>query len=491
MNPLKIKTYSILFVLIVLTACNNESSNSQNSNNQNSQDSAITTIDRTQDTIQALPDSLLLEDRPPKLTGFTQKDPVQNFRLSPNKQNIIKGKEGSIFILPKNTFVDKNGQVINTTVELKLIEAYSLEDMIKHELETRTTDGLLITAGMFKLTAKTTAGEEVFIDQQNPIRVKVAAPSLSYQLFEQEDNRWIKPQQPSSYLNYLPIEKAKVVNCTYSRNNKSYQKSIAELIKKLPEDVQKIAHKSYFASREFERRFQVIGCTEEGYVVPKRIYLENIGKPLWVADSLVVEYYKELNGRFGLEHLKNFTKFKNEYKTTLNPEWALSEEEQNILSKYEEKMLAVYQKRALLKKQEQTNAQINTQINQFALNTFGWCNIDDFYDLNPFVKIKINVKTNVKVKYLALIFKDFPCIIRATEKDVFQYKFESSKDKNSISLPLVPVYLIAISEEKGAFFFAKKEVTLKKENLVQLDLKATSLEDYKRQIKDITRGHAN
>lgn len=473
MNPFKIKTYSILFVLIVLTACNNESSNSQNSNNQNGQDSAITTIDRTQDTIQALPDSLLLEDSPPKLTGSIQKDPVQSFRLSPNKQNIIKGKEGSIFILPKNTFVDKNGQVINTTVELKLIEAYSLEDMIKHELETRTTDGLLITAGMFKLTAKTTAGEEVFIDQQNPIRVKVAAPSLSYQLFEQEDNRWIKPQQPSSYLNYLPIEKAKVVNCTYSRNNKSYQKSIAELIKKLPEDVQKIAHKSYFASREFERRFQVIGCTEEGYVVPKKIYLENIGKPLWVADSLVVEYYKELNGRFGLEHLKIFTKFKNEYKTTLNPEWALSEEEQNILSKYEEKML------------------FNAQINQFVLNAFGWHNIDAFYDSNSFVKTKINIKTNIEIKYLALIFKNLPCIIRPTEKKLFQYAFESSKDKNSISLPLVPVYLIAISEEKGAFFFAKKEVTLKKENLVQLDLKATSLEDYKRQIKDITRGHAN
>jgi hypothetical protein len=490
MNPLKLKTYSILFVLIVLTACNNEANNS-NSQNSNNQDSVITTIDTIQDTTQTLPDSLLLEDSSPKLTGAIQKDPVQSFRLSPNKQNIIKGQEGSIFILPKNTFVDKNGQAINTTVELKLIEAYSLEDMIKHELETRTTDGLLITAGMFKLTAKTTEGEEVFIDQQNPIRVKVAAPSFSYQLFEQEDNHWIKPQQPSSYLNYLPVEKAKAANCIYLRNNKSYQNSIADLIKKLPEDIQVIAHKSYLSSREFERRFQVIGCTEEGYVVPKRIYLENIGKPLWIADSLVLEYYKELNGDFGLKHAKIFTKFKNEYKTTLNPEWALSKEEQNMLSKYEEKILAVYKKRTLLKKQEQINTQINTQISQFVLNTFGWCNIDDFYDFNRFVKTTINLKTNIKIKYIFLIFKDFPCIIRATEKDLFQYTFESSKDKNSISLPLVPVYLIAIAEEKGAFFFAKKELTLKKENLIQLDLKATSLENYKRQIKDITRGHAN
>jgi hypothetical protein len=472
MNPLKLKTYSILFVLIVLTACNNEANNS-NSQNSNNQDSTITTIDTIQDTTQALPDSLLLENSSPKLIGAAQKDPVQSFRLSPNKQNIIKGQEGSIFILPKNTFVDKNGQAINTTVELKLIEAYSLEDMIKHELETRTTDGLLITAGMFKLTAKTTTGEEVFIDQQNPIRVKVAAPSLSYQLFEQEDNHWIKPQQPSSYLNYLPVEKAKAANCIYLRNNKSYQNSIADLIKKLPEDIQVIAHKSYLSSREFERRFQVIGCTEESYAIPKKIYLENIGKPLWGADSLVVEYYKDWNDSFGLKHAKIFTKFKNEYKTTLNPEWALSEEEQNMLSTYEEKIL------------------FNAQINQFVLNTFGWYNIDTFYDSNPFVKTKINVKTNLKIKYLALIFKDFPCIIRPVEKKLFQYKFESSKDKNSISLPLVPVYLIAIAEEKGAFFFAKKEVTLKKENLIQLDLKATSLENYKRQIKDITRGYAN
>jgi TonB family protein len=76
--------------------------------------------------------------------------PIQTFSINPKKDTTVVGAKGTFIQINKDIF--KN--VSSENIEIKLIEAYDLPDMIFSRLSTETTTGeLLETAGMVYLDA--------------------------------------------------------------------------------------------------------------------------------------------------------------------------------------------------------------------------------------------------------------------------------------------------------------------------------------------------
>ncbi len=99
------------------------------------------------------------------------------FEIDPSKKNIINGTGVNMLIEP-NTFVDANGNLITEKVEIELLEALKMDDFLSNNLATLSGDQLLVSGGMFQVTAKTASGTEVQISPDQPITTVVAASQV-------------------------------------------------------------------------------------------------------------------------------------------------------------------------------------------------------------------------------------------------------------------------------------------------------------------------
>ncbi|MFT5646997.1 MAG: cytochrome c2 [Aureispira sp.] len=96
------------------------------------------------------------EKEPEKILFFsTENLPKTTFQFLSNRDTFLIGKEGTVFHVPANAFLDKNGDVYNGQVEIELLEAFTLEDMILGNLTTVSDDGRLLESnGMFRFSMK-------------------------------------------------------------------------------------------------------------------------------------------------------------------------------------------------------------------------------------------------------------------------------------------------------------------------------------------------
>ncbi len=91
---------------------------------------------------------------------------VQSFTITTSEYNIIKGKEGTQILIPKNTFN------LDEEVTLKLKESYSKSSYLFNCLSTQTDSGdLLETAGMIELRAYSRS-EEIQITKDKEVIIK-------------------------------------------------------------------------------------------------------------------------------------------------------------------------------------------------------------------------------------------------------------------------------------------------------------------------------
>jgi hypothetical protein len=95
---------------------------------------------------------------------------VQIFEINTNKQQTIKGKQGTEVIFPAECFGKVQGKV-----KIELIECYSVQEMLLNGLSTQTTDGKLLESdGMIYLNALNSTGDTLNIKQG---KVKVKMPT--------------------------------------------------------------------------------------------------------------------------------------------------------------------------------------------------------------------------------------------------------------------------------------------------------------------------
>ena len=78
---------------------------------------------------------------------------TQSFKIDNNIDNIVKGINGTIVRIYKNTFVDQGGKPANGIIEIKIIEALTPIDRVLGNLTTTFENKPLETGGMIFLDA--------------------------------------------------------------------------------------------------------------------------------------------------------------------------------------------------------------------------------------------------------------------------------------------------------------------------------------------------
>ena len=135
---------------------------------------------------------------------------VQEFSISNNQPNKIKAGKGTEIFVPENSFVDANGNPIKGKVEVKLIEAFSMEDFITSGLATQSNGQLLISNGMINIDASV-GGEAVELQEGKELTVSMPTMGRNtegFQMFTGDGQNWEvdSSMMEEDYLIPVPLE---------------------------------------------------------------------------------------------------------------------------------------------------------------------------------------------------------------------------------------------------------------------------------------------
>ncbi len=100
------------------------------------------------------------------------KPDVQIFEINTDSTETIEGREGTLIIIPKHSFLDENGNTVNGKVNFELVEAYTLDDILLYNLTTTANGNLLETGGMFYTNA-TQNGNTLKVNPDKPMMIQI------------------------------------------------------------------------------------------------------------------------------------------------------------------------------------------------------------------------------------------------------------------------------------------------------------------------------
>jgi hypothetical protein len=144
--------------------------------------------------------------------------PSQNFEIDTKGDNVIEGKNGTIVVIPKECFMNSNGETVSGKVKIELAEALSLDQMLFSNLTTTANDKLLETDGMIYINASAN-GEQLTVDNNNPIYIEIPTTKrksgmMAYKGVRDENGNmdWTDPKELEkilvtvdlNLLNFLP-----------------------------------------------------------------------------------------------------------------------------------------------------------------------------------------------------------------------------------------------------------------------------------------------
>lgn len=96
----------------------------------------------------------------------------QYFKFESKRDNVIKGKNGTIIVCPKGCFKNSKGEIVEDNIKVELSEALTLDEMIVSNLTTVSNGNPLETDGMIYFNA-TLNGEQLVINKDNPIHIEI------------------------------------------------------------------------------------------------------------------------------------------------------------------------------------------------------------------------------------------------------------------------------------------------------------------------------
>lgn len=133
-------------------------------------------------------------------------------KIDPKKGATIEGKEGTLVIVPSDAFVDDNGNLISEEVELELVEALKISDMLAYNLSTMNDDNVLQSGGMIYVQP-TVAGKKVNINPDRPLYIEIPTDDYNPDMKAWEgevdangDINWKNPKELEKYLTIVNFE---------------------------------------------------------------------------------------------------------------------------------------------------------------------------------------------------------------------------------------------------------------------------------------------
>ena len=102
--------------------------------------------------------------------------------IDANSRTTVEGKHGMTLHLPAGAFVDETGAPYTGPVLLELQEALEIGQFITNQLYTQSEDQVLISGGMFKISATTEEGVPLQLDSGQSIYATVPTPAVDPQM---------------------------------------------------------------------------------------------------------------------------------------------------------------------------------------------------------------------------------------------------------------------------------------------------------------------
>lgn len=314
----------------------------------------------------------------------------QTFTINHESDTVLKGSNGTLLKIYKNSFQDCKGNIVQGKVELELKEIVSENDLIFSGLTTTSNGKLLETAGMIYINV-TQNGRKLCLD--DPARIGVVIPA-------RQINR-----------------KMKVFNGTLLNDTINWQNPVALLNN--PDSV----------------RF--------GNIPEELLDIYGFDRARFLSDSLGI------SGR----SIPQFVDSVMQYYDSLYNEYKRLEDE-------------VYY--------------------AFEANKIGWFNIDRFVEQNETEEVDFPIIVNniddFQEIFIKLVFMDLQSSINAFKINPNQFVFSKSAS-SKIQLPIGgKVIVLATAYRRGKPYYDMKEIIIKKTQSIELNLKKTSVEEFKKEI---------
>lgn len=98
---------------------------------------------------------------------------TNTFVIISKKENIIEGKKGVKILIKPESFVYEDGTPVTEEVKIELTEALDFKSFVASGLLTSSKTDLLESGGMIKLSATTTSGKQVKVNEAKPMRIVI------------------------------------------------------------------------------------------------------------------------------------------------------------------------------------------------------------------------------------------------------------------------------------------------------------------------------
>lgn len=136
----------------------------------------------------------------------------QYFDIDAKTDQVIEGREGTVVLIPKGSFINAEGEPVLENVQLELAEALTLDQMILSNLTTTSGTEPLETDGMIYLKASAN-GEDLKIDPNNPIYIEIPtaerkAGMMAFKGLRDENGNmdWIEPKKLETFLQTVDLD---------------------------------------------------------------------------------------------------------------------------------------------------------------------------------------------------------------------------------------------------------------------------------------------
>ncbi len=156
--------------------------------------------------------------KPDLIVKTHQEDPFtetmtssQYFKIDAKKDRVISGKNGTIIVFQKGSFLDSEDNIITENIKIELTEFLTIDEMVLSNLTTTSNGKLLETDGMIYFNA-TNKGRQLFVNPEKPVYVEVptndrkSGMSVYKGLRDKNGNmNWVNPIPIENYLNPLDL----------------------------------------------------------------------------------------------------------------------------------------------------------------------------------------------------------------------------------------------------------------------------------------------
>jgi hypothetical protein len=417
----------------------------------------------------------------------------QKFEINTSKSNTIVGKKGTILIIPENSIVNNDGDIIKGIISLEIKENFNKADYITSNLQTIHNNRILETLGMIYLTAKDKNGNKLKIADGKTIRVQIpqSRPNQDATIFLGERDQtglidWNIKKETEKTLVPFPIKfisKSKTVTeCS------DYYGITTDTIKN-----QYFTHygdisdyeNTLLATKEFADRYNQY-CSDSLV----KIYIDNLDKNLWEIDEMMVKYLIKDSIRRVNYYLKDIPPGPNGGPRTKAQieanEWLI-----NNTNKWSEREIKVFKYFASLRQTKiDTTKRVDisqlTELDRVLMSydamEFGWINVDFFYDDPKAVPIKLAIKTTKNASLTNLILEKRNVILSGIEKTTNEYWFTKNEDGYNKLPKGEKAIIISIGFDNNEFTFGEKTIIIGEKEEETIEMKPISESELKENL---------